>query len=298
MQQSGQPIHDAKEMSISQSMKTKQKIETMSLIQALKRLFCSKVIISTLLTCFYCGSLEWTGIQSATLFIPSLLESAGVTSPLYQQLASMGVAIWQILTISPCIFLVDRFGRKTISIFGLVVSLLTNLAIGFVFQFAPNGSTEKIVLTLVFIAIFLVGFNVGLGSLVYMLAHEVFNGEHEKVVILGTSISIMCLWFFSIIISLFFIPLVAATNQAVPSYIFAGISFIGLLLTIFLLKETSPRVLAKKQLLELTKTKGLEKKEASTTENHDVPTSAGSAANDTAKQSSHTSEKEEHPVVV
>ncbi|KAG2377999.1 hypothetical protein C9374_008621 [Naegleria lovaniensis] len=274
----------------------KEGAKPMSFLQALKRLFFSKVIISTILACFYCGSLEWTGIQSATLFIPSLLESAGVTSPLYQQLASMGVAIWQIMTIIPCIFLVDRFGRKSITIFGLVISILTNLAIGFVFQFAPNGSTEKIVLALVFIAIFLIGFNVGLGSLVYMLAHEVFNGEHEKVVILGTSISIMCLWFFSIIISLFFIPLVTATNQAVPSYIFAGISFIGLLLTIFLLKETSPRVLAKKQLLELTKTKGLAKKDTSVAaeeKNRVVPTEA---ENDTAKQS-HPAVKDEQPSV-
>lgn len=102
-------------------------------------------------------------------------------------------------------------------------------------------------------AIYLVGFNIGLGSLTFILAHEVFNGEHERVVVLGTSMATMCLWIFSIILSLFFIPVVAATNQAVPWFIFAGFSFIGLLLSVFLLKETSPFVLAKHKTKEEAK---------------------------------------------
>ncbi|KAF0976611.1 hypothetical protein FDP41_004510 [Naegleria fowleri] len=225
----------------------------MPILKVLKRLFCSKVIIATLLASYYCFAIEWTGIQSATLFTPSLLESAGVKEPLHQLLCSFAINVWQVLTNIPIIFLVDRFGRKTILLFGLTVSVLTDLAEGFIFQFATDGSTEKIVLALVFMAIYLVGFNIGLGSLTFILAHEVFNGEHERVVVLGTSMATMCLWIFSIILSLFFIPVVAATNQAVPWFIFAGFSFIGLLLSVFLLKETSPFVLAKHKTKEEAK---------------------------------------------
>ena len=86
----------------------------------------------------------------------------------------------------------------------LVISLLTDLAEGFIFQFGQDGTTYKIVLALLFIAIYLVGFNVGNGSLTFILAHEVFTGEDERVVVTGTSLATMCLWFFSIILSLFF----------------------------------------------------------------------------------------------
>lgn len=127
------------------------------------------------------------------------------------------------------------------------VSVLTNLAEGFIFQFVPDGSTEKIVLALVFIALYLIGFNIGIGSLTFILDHEVFNGEHERVVVLGTSMATMVLWIFSIILALFFIPVIHLTSQAVPWFVFSGISFIGLLITIFLLQETSPYVLAKRK---------------------------------------------------
>lgn len=60
-----------------------------------------------------------TGIQSATLFTPSLLESAGVKEPLHQLLCSFAINVWQVLTNIPIIFLVDRFGRKTILLFGV-----------------------------------------------------------------------------------------------------------------------------------------------------------------------------------
>ncbi|KAF0976612.1 hypothetical protein FDP41_004511 [Naegleria fowleri] len=219
----------------------------MSFMAALRRLFCSKVVIALFISSFYCFAIEWTGIQSATLFIPALLESAGVKDALTQQLVAFGVFIWEVLTIIPFIFLVDRFGRKTILIFGFTVSVLTNLAEGFIFQFVPDGSTEKIVLALVFIALYLIGFNIGIGSLTFILDHEVFNGEHERVVVLGTSMATMVLWIFSIILALFFIPVIHLTSQAVPWFVFSGISFIGLLITIFLLQETSPYVLAKRK---------------------------------------------------
>ncbi|KAG2378001.1 hypothetical protein C9374_008623 [Naegleria lovaniensis] len=253
---------------------SEEQSKKMPLLAVLKRLFCSKIVISTILASYYCFAIEWTGIQSATLFTPSLLESAGVKEPLYQLLCSFAINVWQVLTIIPIIFLVDRFGRKTILLFGLTVSLLTDLAEGFIFQFATDGSTEKIVLALVFMAIYLIGFNIGLGSLTFILAHEVFNGEHERVIVLGTSMATMCLWIFSIILSLFFIPVVSVTNQAVPWFIFAGFSFIGLLLSIFLLKETSPLVLAKRKAKEDAK------KELKTEEqkNHPTPPSTMNTA--------------------
>ena len=114
-------------------------------------------------------------------------------------------------------------------------------------QFGETGSTYKIALTLVFICIYLVGYNNGIGSLVYILAHEVFNGEHEKVVVVGTGIATMCMWFTTIILALFFIPVVLLTNQAVPWFIFSGFSMLALLLSIFVLKETSPAIIEKRK---------------------------------------------------
>src|SRR3989338_1945456 len=106
----------------------------MSTIKALKRLFCSKVIIPTIVSCYGCLALEWTGVTSATTFTPSLMETAGLKDPLEQLLASFGIAAWQIVTVIPIIFLIDRFGRKSIVIFGLTVSFLTDIAEGFIFQ--------------------------------------------------------------------------------------------------------------------------------------------------------------------
>ena len=103
--------------------KAEKKQSTMSTLSAFKRLFCSKAIRGTILACFGCFALEWTGIQSATMFLPSLIESAGVSDPLNQQLASFGIAVWQIFCIFPTIFLIDRLGRKPIIIFGVSLKI-------------------------------------------------------------------------------------------------------------------------------------------------------------------------------
>ena len=95
---------------------------------------------------------------------------------------------------------------------------------------------------------YLIGFHVGVGSLGYVLAYEVFRGENEKVVVLGTSISTIAMWSTSIILSLFFIPVVVMTNQAVPWFIFAGFSFIGIIIYSTLLEETSPNIIAKRAI--------------------------------------------------
>ena len=120
-------------------------------------------------------------------------------------------------------------------------------------QFGETGSTYKIALTLVFICIYLVGFSNGIGSIAYILAHELFNGEDEKVVVIGTGIATMCMWFTTIILALFFIPVVLLTNQAVPWFIFGGISFVAVLIGIFLLRETSPSIIEKRNAKKVEK---------------------------------------------
>ncbi|EFC35417.1 predicted protein, partial [Naegleria gruberi] len=229
------------------------KKKTMSTIAACKRLFCSKVIKALIIACWGCFAMEWTGIQSSVMFLPSLIEAAGVSDPLGQQLASLGVSVWQLFCIFPTMFLVDKFGRKPLMIFGFTVSFLTDLAEGFIFQFGENGQVYKVALALLFNCLYLIGFHVGVGSLGYVLAYEVFRGENEKVVVLGTSISTIAMWSTSIILSLFFIPVVVMTNQAVPWFIFAGFSFIGIIIYSTLLEETSPNIIAKRAVAKAKK---------------------------------------------
>ena len=97
------------------------KKKTMSTIAACKRLFCSKVIKALIVACWGCFAMEWTGIQSSVMFLPSLIEAAGVSDPLGQQLASLGVSVWQLFCIFPTMFLVDKFGRKPLMIFGVSI---------------------------------------------------------------------------------------------------------------------------------------------------------------------------------
>ena len=110
-------IKENKEKDPNTSAEVKQ--EQMSAIAAMKRLFCSKVIIPLILGCYGMMALEWTGIQSATSFTPSLMQSAGLTDALDQLLASFGISMWQVLTVFPNIFLVDRLGRKTLTLVGV-----------------------------------------------------------------------------------------------------------------------------------------------------------------------------------
>jgi hypothetical protein len=73
------------------------------------------------------------------------------------------------------------------------------------------------------------------------------------VIVLGTSIATLCMWFTTIILSLFFIPVVVASSQAVPWFLFGGISFVAILVSIFVLEETSPLIVAKKANLKKEK---------------------------------------------
>ncbi|KAL9649770.1 hypothetical protein ABK040_009585 [Willaertia magna] len=236
-----QSTSDAAKVETKKIEEHKETPHDISFMEVLKRLFCKKSnLIALYLACLLGISIENTGIMAATLFIPGIVAGAGVKDRINQLLCSLGIVLWQLIICAPTGLIIDKLGRKVILIFGLTLGAIMDVALGFLLQFADSSSIYKVAIAMIFIGIYVIGYNNGVGSLAYILMYEVFGEEHEKVVLLGNNIATVSLWLSAIIISFFFLPIVYASNQSVPWFMFGGISIFVLISVIFLLKETAP----------------------------------------------------------
>ena len=124
---------------------------------------------------FVAGSIailqQLTGINSFLQYAPLMLKNAGLGS--LSILGSLGITILNLITTIVGMSLVDRIGRKPLLLGGLIGIIIGEVFLGSL-QFFHLAVQTKGVLSLVGLLIFIVGYAIGPGVVVWLAMSELF----------------------------------------------------------------------------------------------------------------------------
>lgn len=200
-------------------------------------LFCDVSNVKRLLLGFLLTSaLILTGVNSADFFMPTIFEMAGFDHTMVN-IGTIAVGAWSLLTTIPGVFLVDRYGRKLLTLGGLVIMGFSMLVCGFNFLFVPPPYVGYV--SIGCIAFFFVGFNIGIGTTFFVVLPEL--PWHPRVRDLAVGLFTGLQWFFSFIFGLAFLPLSILIGIYGVYWLLAAVCIVTCVLLFFLLPETMHR---------------------------------------------------------
>ncbi len=144
------------------------------------------------------------------------------------------------------VFVVDKWGRKPLLLIGSCLMAITLAGAGFVSTSVHDTSTRG-VLMLVLIIVYLVGYELGWGAVVWVMCSEVFPLRDRAS---GMAVASVVLWSFTGVVTAVF-PLLSAKSGlglGGAMYLFAVVNVVLLVLTKWLVPETKGRSLEQIEL--------------------------------------------------
>lgn len=196
------------------------------------------VLVAILLMFFQ----QLVGINAIIYFTPKIFESSFHFDASNAIWISIGIGAVNVVSTIVATKLMDKFGRKSWLIFGSIVMCVAFAVIIVVDLVFGTSSISAAVITMIFIAIFIIGFAVSWGPICWILISEIFPLKVRGV---GTSIGSAANWIGDFLVSQFFTMILAAchNNIAVPFIIFFCFAFLSIFFVKFMVPETRGRSL-------------------------------------------------------
>lgn len=188
---------------------------------------------------------QFSGVNAINAYFPTMLVSLGFTTN-SALLSGVVLGITKLLFTAWVVFVVDRWGRKPLLLVGNGVMFATLLLCGFVVLYVHDKGTLG-VLTLVLLILYLVGYELGWGAVVWVMMAEIFPLKARAA---GMGIGAVVLWAATGIITAVF-PIMSdkgALGLGHSMWVFAGINVVLFGLTRWLVPETKGRSLEQIEL--------------------------------------------------
>jgi MFS family permease len=215
----------------------KKEKKKLNIFPQIKKILFTIDVLWRLFLCFLLiMSYQFGGIVPIIVFLPITLESAGLTDFYAITGASIGVAIWNIITALTTVLFVDCFGRRFLLLAGYVIMFFSTLAFGFVTQFVPKPWSGIVSIVLVFI--FLIGNNGGVNSIIYFIFNELYDSD---IVIVTSAFNLTLLNLVSFVIGWAYLPLESVVGLPAMLWIFSAVVLICATLLGTMLPETKPK---------------------------------------------------------
>jgi SP family galactose:H+ symporter-like MFS transporter len=176
-----------------------------------------------------------TGINAIVYYSPTIITQVGVTDP-FQAIAVNGlIQLAGVVAVVISFLVVDRWGRRPTLLTGVGLMVAANAEL--VLSYALGTSP---VLTFVGILLFVVGFNFGYGSLVWVYASESFPARLRTQ---GGSGMLTSDLFANFLVGVVFLNALGALGGALTFGIFCGLAIISFIFIYALAPETKGRQL-------------------------------------------------------
>ncbi|GAB3004403.1 sugar porter family MFS transporter [Mycobacterium bourgelatii] len=183
-----------------------------------------------------------TGINAIIYFSPGLFTAMGfhgnfalLALPAMVQVAGLAAAL------SVSLFLIDRMGRRPILMSGIALMTIADIVLVAVFA---NGAAHAGGLALVFgfggVLLFIIGFNFGFGSLVWVYAGESFPSRLRSI---GSSVMLTANLTGNALIAAFFLPMLQILGGAGVYTVFGLLAVVALVVVYRFAPETKGRQL-------------------------------------------------------
>jgi major inositol transporter-like SP family MFS transporter len=186
-----------------------------------------------------CLAFQFTGGVTTLLYAPSIFISSGLAQNVSPIIPTIFMGLWFLISVLISLPLIRKFGRRPLILFGMSCMCIGSLLLGFDLYFV-QGITKGIV-AIPTIAIFFIGYNCGIGNLIFVVVNELFPTEVRAFAV-GQLMS-LC-WFINLVINLMFPMLVSTIGMHTVFWIFAAVSLISIFILAAFLPETKFMVLS------------------------------------------------------
>lgn len=208
--------------------------------QRWKALFTPAVRKSVFIACGFTVLQQVTGINTIIYYGPQIFELAGIASHSSSILATLLVAVVNVIATVVGIMLVDKVGRKPLlyaGVGGMTIALFT-LAFAFSHQAGTGGSVGFIAIGC--LVLYIACFAFSMGAIAWILVSEVFplrvRGRGVALATLGSGIA-------NFAVSLTFLSMIKAVGSSATFAIYGVLSIVTLIFIRFVVPETCGREL-------------------------------------------------------
>jgi sugar porter (SP) family MFS transporter len=188
---------------------------------------------------------QFSGVNAINAYFPTMLISLGFATQA-ALLSGVLLGVTKFLFTAWVVFVVDRWGRKPLLLIGNVIMVITLSAAGWVVLGVKDTGTVGI-LMLILMVLYLVGYELGWGAVVWVMMAEVFPLKARSA---GMGIASVVLWAATGIVSAVF-PIMSdpkALGIGGSMFVFGGINVVLFALTKWLVPETKGRSLEEIEL--------------------------------------------------
>jgi MFS family permease len=145
--------------------------------------------------------------------------------------------------------LVDRLGRKVLLILSSTFIGLMLVVLG-VYFFLLNSESEVVGslgwLPLTSMCVYLIAYSIGYGPLPWLIMSEIYSKEYNAI---ASPITGSFAWLFAFAVTSAFGYIKDAIGMAPTFWLFAGLTFLGIFFTVFVIIETKAKSMAEIQTL-------------------------------------------------
>lgn len=188
---------------------------------------------------------QFGGVNAVNAYFPTMLIALGFATQA-ALLSGVLLGVTKFLFTAWVVFVVDRWGRKPLLLIGNAVMVVTLIGAGVVVLNVHDTGTRGI-LMLVMMVLYLVGYELGWGAVVWVMMAEVFPLRARAA---GMGVASVVLWAATGIVTAVF-PIISdakALGIGNSMFLFAGINVVLFALTKWLVPETKGRSLEQIEL--------------------------------------------------
>ncbi|HEV3172006.1 MAG TPA: sugar porter family MFS transporter [Actinocrinis sp.] len=188
---------------------------------------------------------QFSGVNAINAYFPTMLVSLGFTTST-ALLSAIALGVTKLVFTAWVVFVVDRWGRKPLLLIGNVVMAATLIAAGFVILDVHNKTTLGS-LTLVLLILYLAGYELGWGAVVWVMMAEVFPLKARAA---GMGVSAVVLWASTGIITGIFPTMSDPKKLGLghSMWVFAAVNIVLFVLVKWIVPETKGRSLEEIEL--------------------------------------------------
>jgi sugar porter (SP) family MFS transporter len=188
---------------------------------------------------------QFSGVNAINAYFPTMLVSLGFTANT-ALLSAIVLGVTKLVFTAWVVFVVDRWGRKPLLLIGNAVMVVTLALTGWAILNVHDKNTLG-TLAVVLLVLYLAGYELGWGAVVWVMMAEVFPLKARGV---GMGVGAVVLWASTGIVTAVF-PIMSDNNHlgiGKSMYVFAGINALLFFLTRWLVPETKGRSLEQIEL--------------------------------------------------
>ncbi|NII12204.1 sugar porter family MFS transporter [Oleiagrimonas sp. C23AA] len=176
---------------------------------------------------------QLTGMNVVMYYAPRIFQGMGYNTE-SQLWFTVIVGLTNVLATFIAIGLVDRWGRKPILYTGFVVMALGLGIVGTMMHLGIHGHGEQI-FTVAMLLMFIVGFAMSAGPLIWILCSEVQPIKGRD---FGIACSTFTNWIANFVVGATFLTLLNSIGDAATFWLYGSLNVVFLLITIWLVPET------------------------------------------------------------